>query len=148
MTQQAPAQKYWEDIAVGDKLPPLEFPLSLYRLVVTAGANRDFNAIHHNSEYAKSTGAPEIYANTLFLQGMWERAVRDFIGLAGKIHKLAGFRMSVFNTVGETVRVNGEVARTWQDSGVNYAEIKLWSENSKGISVGPGSMTVSLPSRS
>jgi acyl dehydratase len=148
MTQQLLAQRYWEDVTIGEILPTLEFPLSVYRLVVTAGANRDFNAIHHNSEFAKASGAPDMYANTLFLQGMWERAVRDFIGLAGKIHKLAGFRMGVFNTVGDTVHVHGEVMRKWQDNGINYVEIKLWSENSKGISVGPGSMTVSMPGAS
>lgn len=140
-------QRYWEDVAIGDTLAPLAFPLSVYRLVVTAGANRDFNAIHHNSEFAKASGAPEMYANTLFLQGMWERTVREFIGLRGKIHKLAGFRMGVFNTVGDTVRVQGEISRKWQDGGVNYIEIKLWSENSQGVSVGPGSMIASLPLR-
>jgi hypothetical protein len=54
----------------GEALAPLAFPLSVYRLVVAAGANRDFNAIHHNSDYARATGAPDMYANTLFLQGM------------------------------------------------------------------------------
>jgi hypothetical protein len=34
--------------------------------VMAAGANRDFNAIHHNAEVARATGAPDIYANTLF----------------------------------------------------------------------------------
>lgn len=141
-------QRYWEDVVEGEALTPVEFPLSVYRLVVAAGANRDFNAIHHNSEFAKSTGASEMYANTLFLQGMWERAVRDHIGLDGRIHKLTGFRMGSFNTVGDTVTVRGEVTRKWREDGRNLIEIKMWSENSKGISVGPGAMVASLPSRS
>lgn len=141
-------QRYWEDVVEGEGLTPVDFPLSVYRLVVAAGANRDFNAIHHNSEFAKSTGASDMYANTLFLQGMWERAVRDYIGLDGRIHKLTGFRMGSFNTVGDTVTVRGEVTRKWQEDGRNLIEIRMWSENSKGISVGPGAMVASLPSRS
>jgi hypothetical protein len=50
----------------GELLEPLAFPLTAYRLVMAAGANRDFNAIHHNAEVARATGAPDIYANTLF----------------------------------------------------------------------------------
>ncbi|MNR40526.1 hypothetical protein D3C85_1588230 [compost metagenome] len=131
----------------GDTLKPLAFPLTVYRLVVAAGANRDFNAIHHNSEYAKASGAPEIYANTLFLQGMWERSVRDYIGLAGTIHMLSGFRMNSFNCVGDTVTVHGKVKRKWREDDRHLLEITLWSTNSQGVSVGPGAMVVGLPVR-
>lgn len=131
----------------GEALAPLAFPLSVYRLVVAAGANRDFNAIHHNSDYARATGAPDMYANTLFLQGMWERSVRDYIGLAGQIHSLKSFRMSSFNCAGDTVTVKGEVLRKWQDDSRHFVEIRLWSENSHGVSVGPGAMVFSLPAR-
>lgn len=140
-------QRYWEDVAEGEALPTLLFPITVYRLVMAAGANRDFNAIHHNSEYAKATGAPEIYANNFFLQGMWERCVRDYIGLAGRIRKLSGFRMKIFNTVGDTVAVKGNVTRKWQEDGAGYVAFELWSENSKGISVGPGSIVATLPNR-
>ena len=138
-------QHYWSDVQVGEVLEPQVFPLSVYRLVVAAGANRDFNAIHHNADHARATGAPDMYANNLFLQGMWEKTVRHFIGLAGQVHQLKGFRMSSFNCVGDTVTVRGEVLRKWQDGSRYLLEIKLWSENKKGVSVGPGSMTVSLP---
>ena len=104
-------QRHWEDVQEGDELPAVAFPLSVYRLVVEAGANRDFNSIHHNSEFARASGAPEMYANTGFLLGMWERALREFIGLDGTIRRIAGFRMKRFNTVGRTVTVRGKVTR-------------------------------------
>src|SRR5690606_236485 len=147
MTQHSSTQKYWDDVQEGEQLTPQVFPLSVYRLVVEAGANRDFNAIHHNSEYAQASGAPEMYANTLFLQGMWEKTVRAFIGLEGKLHQLKGFRMGIFNCAGDTVVVKGEVVYKWQDAGGNFVEIKMWSENSKGVSVGPGAWVASLPAR-
>ena len=139
------AQRTWDAAQVGDQLGPVAFPLSVYRLVVTAGANRDFNSIHHNTEYAQASGAPEMYANTLFLQGMWERTVRDYIGLAGTLRKLAGFRMNSFNCVGETVVVKGEVTRKWREGETGLVEIRMWSENGERISVGPGTVTVTLP---
>jgi acyl dehydratase len=142
------SQRLWEDVTPGDAIGPVEFPLSVYRLVVAAGANRDFNAIHHNSEYAKSTGAPAMYANTLFLQGMWERAVREYIGLGGTIRRVAGFRMKSFNCAGDTVVVKGEVSRTYQQEETGYVELRVWSENAGRVSVGPGIVTVTLPLRS
>lgn len=140
-------QRYWEDITEGDEVPAVAFPLSVYRLVVEAGANRDFNSIHHNTEHAQHTGASEMYANNVFLQGMWERTVREFIGLAGKMKSLRGFRMKIFNTVGETVITKGVVRRKWQEGTEALVELEIWSENSRGISVGPGIVTVTLPSR-
>jgi acyl dehydratase len=140
-------QRYWEDVTEGEALPVLKFPLTIYRLVMSAGATRDYNAIHHNSDFAKKSGAPDMYANGLLLQAMWERSVREFIGLAGVIRALRGFRMKIFNTVGDTVVVNGKVKRKWREGRDALVEIEMWSENSKGVSVGPGSMIVTLPSK-
>ena len=40
-----------------------------------------------------------MFANTLFLLGMWERAIRNWIGCAGTIRAIRGFRMVRFNVV-------------------------------------------------
>jgi acyl dehydratase len=141
------AQRYWDDVVEGESLAPLSFPLTIYRLVMAAGANRDFNAIHHNSDYARATGAPDMYANNLLLQGMWERTVRQFIGLAGVIRRQSGFQMRVFNTVGDTVVVKGRVERKWREADAAFVELSLWSENAKGVSVGPGRIVATLPLR-
>ncbi len=143
-------QRYWDDVAAGDSVDPVQFPLTVYRLVMAAGANRDFNAIHHNAEVARASGAPDIYANTLLLQGMWERAVRQYIGLAGAIVRQSGFQMRIFNCPGDTVTVRGRVERVWRDdasSASGFVEIEVWSENAKGVSVGPGRVRATLPVR-
>ena len=141
-------QRYWDDVEEGAEVPPVAFPLSVYRLVVEAGANRDFNSIHHNSEYARASGAPEMYANTGFLLGMWERTVREFIGLGGSIRRIAGFRMRRFNTVGRTVVVRGRVKSKRRDAGDALVELEVWSELGGETTVGPGIVTVALPVRS
>lgn len=138
-------QRLWQDISVGDELHTQTFPITVYRLVMAAGANRDFNAIHTNPEVAKQTGAPDIYANTLLLQGMWEKAVRQFIGLAGRVRSQKGFRMSSFNHPGDTVVVKGRVLRTWLENDKGLIEIDIWSENNHGVSVGPGRVIAELP---
>jgi acyl dehydratase len=138
-------QRTWDEVSVGDELDPVSFPLSVYRLIVEAGANRDFNSIHHNSAAAQAAGAPDMYANAYFLQGMWERAVREFIGVHGTFLRLAGFRMHHFNPVGVAVVVRGRVVRVWRDGGLALVDIEMTSENGDGVSVGPGTVTAALP---
>jgi len=140
-------QRYWEDVVEGERLEEVSIPLSLHRLVVAAGGNRDFNAIHHNPAIARQGGAQDAYANNLFLQGMWEKCIRAYIGNAGVIVKLSSFRMSSFNLAGDTVTTKGKVLRKWKDREKNFVELDMWCEHDRGISVAPGSVIVALPMR-
>lgn len=140
-------QRYWEDVSEGDAIPPLTINLTIARLVVEAGANRDFNQIHHNTPVTIATGAPDMYANNVFIQSWWERAVRQYIGLGGRFKKTGPFRMRIFNTVGEAAVTTGEVKRKWEEDGEHLVEIEVQTEISKGTSVGPGPVVVSLPAR-
>lgn len=138
-------QHDWHQLTVGERLPPLAFPLSVYRLVVAAGATRDFNSIHHNADFARASGAPGMYANAMFLQGMWERQVRSLVGPSGRIHALRGFRMNSFNCAGETAVVHGEIERKWRVGDDGMLDIRLWTENGGRVSVGPGTVVASIP---
>jgi hypothetical protein len=113
-------------------------------MIVQAAGNRDFSSIHHNSEWARQTGAPEMYVNNVFLQGMWERVIRDFIGLRGVIRQIGPMRMRTFCTVGETVVVSGTVARKWADASAHLVELAMTSSTSAGVAV-TGAAIVSLP---
>ena len=88
-----------------------------------------------------------MYANHMLLQGMWERTARQYLGLAGTIRRLAGFQMRIFNTAGDTVVVHGQVERKWLEGDAGFVDIKMWSENAKGVSVGPGRIVATLPLR-
>jgi len=138
-------QRSFADVVVGEELPPAEFPLTVYRFVVAAGGNRDFNSIHHNTAYARATGAPEMYASTFFLMGMWERLVRDYIGPAGMIRSIRGFRMRKFNLVGSTLQVRGRVrdARPAGDRGIVTLEVESIVDGQ--VTVGPGTVEVTVP---
>lgn len=138
-------QRTWNDVKEGDRLPDVLFPLTVTRLVMAAGANRDFYPIHHNAEFARETGATDMYANTFFLQGMWERSARDYIGLAGHLRSITGFAMKSFNTPGQTVTVEGRVLRKWMEADAGLIEIEMLSRTPLGVSVGPGKVVVALP---
>ena len=144
-------QRTAADVTVGEELPPVAFPLTVYRLVVAAGGNRDFNSIHHNTAYAQATGAPEMYASTFILMGMWERLVRDYIGPAGTILSIRDFRMRKFNLAGSTVQVRGRVrdARPDGDRGDRgIVTLEVESVVDGQVTVGPGTVEVTVPAAS
>lgn len=147
MSTMGAAGPAFEDVRAGDRLPTASYPLTVYRLVMAAGSNRDFNSIHHNSDYARSTGAQEMYANTGFLMGTWERCVRDWMGTGGRIRAIRGFRMRSFNYVGDTMRVLAEVQDARLDGEQGVVCVAIRCENSAGVSVGPGVVEVVLPRR-
>lgn len=135
----------WPQIEEGQRLPDVSFPLTVTRLVMAAGANRDFFPIHHNAEFAKATGAQDMYANTFFLMGMWERAVREFVGPTGRLRSITGFSMKMFNTPGQTVVVEGRVVKKWREDEIGLVEFEMLSRISTGISVGPGRIVAEVP---
>lgn len=137
-------QRTLQDVAIGDEVPGVDFPLSIYRLVVAAGGNRDFNSIHHNSSYARATGASDMYASTFVIMGAWERVIRDFIGSAGTIRAIRNFRMRAFNLVGSVMTVGGRVADIRDDGTV---VLELTSRVADDITVGPGHVDVTLPGK-
>jgi hypothetical protein len=135
-------QRTLADVAVGDEVPAVDFPLSIYRLVVAAGGNRDFNSIHHNSSYAKASGAPDMYASTFILMGAWERVVRDYIGDGGTIRSITNFRMRKFNVVGSTMTVGGRVTDVRDDGTV---VLEVTGRVGEDVTVGPGTVEVTVP---
>ena len=88
-----------------------------------------------------------MYANNGFIQAWWERAVREYIGLGGRFKKTGPFRMRIFNTVGESAVTSGTVKRKWIEDGEHLVELEVQTEISRGTSVGPGPVVVSLPTR-
>ena len=140
-------QRYFEDVKEGDKVPPLTLNLTVQRLIIEAGANRDFAPIHHSSRTAQRLGATEMFANNVFIQTWWEQTIREFIGLDGWIKKVGPFRMRRFNIAGSSVVTKGMVKRKWQEGGENLLELEIWTENPEGVSVGPAPVLVTLPAR-
>ncbi len=72
---------------VGEYLPEISIPITLQRLVMEAGANRDFSLMHHDGSVARTAGASDAFVNTFFLMGMFERQVREWAGTAARLKK-------------------------------------------------------------
>ena len=121
------------DVKVGEALPAISIPITLQRLVMEAGANRDLSLIHHDGDVARATGAPDAFANTYFLMGMFERLMRDWAGPSARIRKIGPLRMMVFNAVGYTVFFKGLVESI--DEAAGTISLDMWVESDRGKTV-------------
>ncbi len=131
-----------DSIAVGDEIGPISIPITLQRLVMEAGANRDFSLIHHDADVARATGAPDAYMNTFFIAGMFERLLREWMGYRGVINSITNLRMKVFNTVGDTVTFSGTVSALDNDSRTVVIEMRSATGNGETVTA---EATVTLP---
>lgn len=120
-------------ISPGQALPEISIPITLQRLVMEAGANRDLSLIHHDTGVAQATGAPDAFANTYFLMGMFERLMRQWAGPKARIRKIGPLRMMIFNAVGDTVTFKGTVESVDANSGM--VTLQMWVESERGKTV-------------
>ena len=137
-------QLSFEEVEIGKEIPPVSIPITLQRLVMEAGANRDFSPIHYDGEIAQATGAPDAYANTFFILAMFERSLREWAGLRGTIRKIGPFRMKMFNCVDDVMTYKGKVKDKYQENGNNIVKLDIWCETHKGQTV-TGEAIVMLP---
>ena len=54
----APRPRWFEDVTVGEALPPLEFDVTLTSLVMYAGATWDFHRYHYDRRSWPSSECP------------------------------------------------------------------------------------------
>ena len=137
-------QVYFEDVTTDTVIDSLSIPVTLQRLVMEAGSNRDLSLIHHDTKIAQATGAPDAYANTFFMMGMFERMAREWMGLQGKLKKISSLRMMSFNCAGDVMDFHGTVTATNPED--NSVTIGAWIESS-GKKTVTAELTVILPSK-
>jgi acyl dehydratase len=75
----------WDDVAVGDSLPPLRVRLRRVDLIMYAGASGDFNPIHWSDRVAVTAGLPGVIAHGMLTMAVAGRAVTDWCGDPGAL---------------------------------------------------------------
>jgi hypothetical protein len=129
----------YEDVGVGEQLPPLEIPLTRSLIVATAIASRDYQDVHHDPGLAAQRGAKDIFMNILSTNGFVGRFVTDWAGPDATIRRVA-IRLGAPNYPGDSMRMTGSV--TTKADGV--VEVAVRGANGLGDHV-TGTVSVALP---
>lgn len=141
-------QRYWDDIKEGDEVPSYSIPITETRLVQQVSGSQDFYAVHHDREYARSAGHPDVFVNTGFMQGCFNHLLCDYVGDEGWLRK---FRMEMrkMNRPGDVMTFKGRVTRKYiNDQGEHCLDLEVWCENPREGVTTPSYATVLLPARS
>lgn len=75
----------YDDVRVGDALPPLTTHVQRVDLVMYAGASGDFNIIHWNERFATLVGLPNVIAHGMYTMAEAGRVVTDWVGDPGRV---------------------------------------------------------------
>jgi hypothetical protein len=130
-------------IAVGDALPQFELPVTSTVIVAGAIASRDFMPAHHDAEYAKSQGAPDMFMNILTTNGYVARFISDWAGPDAMIRKIA-IRLGAPAIPGQPLRFDGNVTATSAEGDECLIEVAIRAANDLGDHA-TGTVVVTLP---
>ena len=103
------------DVAVGEKLPPLEIDITTGLVVCGALATRDFEPVHHDKAAAQATGLPDVFMNILTSQGLMTRYATDWSGPDAIVRSL-DIRLGAPNVPGMVMTI---------EPGLEYAPGKM-----------------------
>jgi acyl dehydratase len=133
----------WRDVSVGDEVTPLEIPVTATVIVAGAIASRDFMPVHHDPEFAKKQGSPNMFMNILTTNGLCVRFLTDWAGPEAMVKKLA-IRLGVPAFPNDPLRFTGTVTgKGGGADGEGLIEVDFTGANSLGEHAS-GTATVSL----
>jgi acyl dehydratase len=134
-----------DQVAVGDELPPLHYPVSATTVVLGALAARDWRPMHHDHDFAVNrNGTQDIFLNTPNQAAWFERYITDWTGPLGRLGRIT-FRMKGSVFPGDTMVFTGVVqAVTTDPSGCGWVDV-LVSLTVDGDLKTEGAARVALP---
>ncbi|OBK16139.1 MaoC family dehydratase [Mycobacterium asiaticum] len=137
----------WQDISAGDEVTPLEVPITTTMIVAGAIASRDFMPVHHDRDYAKKQGSPNLFMNILTTNGYCVRFLTDWAGPEAMVKNLS-IRLGVPSFPDDPLRFTGTVTGKTEGgpsdlAGENFVEVTFQGANSLGNHVS-GTAVLSL----
>ena len=113
-------------VAAGDVLPELAYPVTATTVVLGALASRDWRPMHHDKDFAVNrNGTQDIFLNTPNLAAWFERYLTDWTGPHGRLQRVT-FRMLGSIFPGDTMVFRGTVTDTGvDDTGCGWAAVSI-----------------------
>ena len=127
----------------GETLPPFELNVTSTVIVSGAIASRDFMPVHHDPDYARAQGAPDMFMNILTTNGYVSRYVTDWAGPDAQLTNIE-IRLGAPAIPGKTLRFTGRVARTREEADLRVVEVAVQAANELGNHAS-GSVELTLP---
>ena len=145
MSRELPRTLRFEEVAVGDELPPLDVEITPTRIVAGAIASRDYQDVHHDRDLAVKRGSKDIFMNILTTNGWVGRFVTDWAGPEALL-RCVDIRLGAPNYPGDTMCMTARVTSKSEDGGEGVVDLEVVGANDLGKHV-TGSVQLVLPRR-
>lgn len=147
MAESSPGhQLYFEDVGVGDQIPPLTKHPTTRQLVMYAGASDDYVPIHYDKDLALAAGHRTVIVHGALKSAFLAQMMTDWIGDVGRLIELEA-QYRAIDYPGDTLTCKGKVTGKRQQASWGLIDCEIWLQNGAGQVTTPGKATVSLPSR-
>jgi acyl dehydratase len=128
------SKRYFEDVAIGESLPPLEFAVTLTSAVMYAGATWDFHRYHYDAEFAQQAGASAPFMDGQMLGALVSRLLMQWGGADAFLRGLS-YRQKSIVLVGDTLTITGTVDGKDDATEMPRVTCILSASNAKGEAV-------------
>ena len=137
------ATKRFDEVEVGENLPPLVIELTPTLIVSTAIATRDFQDVHHDKDMAVARDSQDVFMNILTTNGFVGRYITDWTGPEA-ILKSVNIRLGAPNYPYDAMTVTGTVTAKEMVDGEGVVVVEVLGANSVGSHV-TGEVRLALP---
>ncbi len=140
------ARLFFEDVQVGDQIPPLvKDPVSLVQLVRYAGASGDFNPLHTDPKVGEKIGTGGIIAHGMFVMGCVGQLLSDYTGPA-PLRKF-GVRFKGMTRLGDVITCSGTITEKYEADGEAFIAGKVQALDQNSDLKVAGTFVAALPKR-
>jgi hypothetical protein len=122
----------WNDVEAGDVLAPITLPITLKRCIKWVAATRDFYEVHHDADFARAAGEPDLFIGVHFAHGLMGRCGTDWSGPEGELRRL-DFTSLGRVYLGERFTVQGQVARVFRESGETRVDLEMAGSTGRAL---------------
>jgi 3-oxo-4,17-pregnadiene-20-carboxyl-CoA hydratase beta subunit len=136
----------YEQVEVGQDLPPLVLPITRTLVISAALASRDYQDVHHDPVKARKRGSKDIFMNILTTNGLVGRYITDWSGPGGILRDIS-IRLGAPNYPDDTMTLTGSVSAKQgveADGSRGAVEVSIQGANGLGNHV-TGTVVVALP---
>jgi acyl dehydratase len=139
-------ERFWDDVEIDDAIEGFSMDLGWTAMALQVSGSQDWNAIHHDVDYASDSGHTGPFFNTGWTGAMLGRALTDWMGARGWVCKVQ-FEMRKMNRQGDTVHVRGRVGGKRIAEGRHLVDVDVWIDNDREGITTAGQAVVALPRR-
>ncbi|WP_088156172.1 MaoC/PaaZ C-terminal domain-containing protein [Achromobacter xylosoxidans] len=133
----------YASISVGDSLPALKIaPISRKTLALYAGASADHHPMHIDLDYARSAGAPDVFAHGMLSAAYVGRMLTDWVPQQ-RIRRLA-LRFTGIMQLGAEPLCSAQVAEKMTENGEQRVRVTLSCADQHGVNKILGEAVINL----